>query len=185
MRSIIPRRPRAPSSALSFFAALALSAAFTASARGAELFVDAPESCVDPLALADEVSDLVGKPLAGIAEVDFRVQIVETPPRRWRLRLETLEQRVPGGGATGAVRGTREIEGATCAELAEAASVAIAVSVRSMAGAPEPARPAPPAPSAAMQPDGPSAPIGTPKSLSRSIDMTPVWRPAIALVLAT
>jgi len=86
---MIPRRSRAPSSAL--FAALAVSAALTASARGAELFVDAPETCVDAATLADEVSDLIGKQLAAVPDVDFRVQIVEAPQRRWRLRLETLE----------------------------------------------------------------------------------------------
>jgi hypothetical protein len=183
MRSIIPRRPRAPSPALSFFAALAVWVALSASARGAELFVDAPEACVDPTTLADEVSDLIGKRLAAVADVDFRVQIVETPQRRWRLRLETLEQRGAGGGEAATIRGTREIDGATCAELADAASVAIAVSVRSIAGEPGPTRSAPPA--AAMTPPPPSAPAREPQSLSRAGEVTSKWRPAVALALAT
>jgi hypothetical protein len=184
MRSIIPRRPRAPSPALSLFAVLAVWAALTASARGAELFVDAPEACLDPTTLADEVSDLIGKRLAAVADVDFRVQIVETPQRRWRLRLETLEQRGAGGGEAATIRGTREIYGATCAELADAASVAIAVSVRSIAGQPGPTQGASPAPAMTPRPP-PSAPVPAPQSLSRSSEVTSAWRPAVALALAT
>lgn len=185
MRSIIPRRPRAASSALFFLAVLAVWAALTASARSAELFVDAPETCVDPPTLADEVSDLIGKRLAAVADVDFRVRIVETPQRRWRLRLETLEQRGAGGGEAATIRGTREIEGATCAELAEAASVAIAVSVRSIAGESGPTQPVPPAPAPALTAPPASAAVPTPRSLSRSREVTSVWRPAVALALAT
>jgi hypothetical protein len=183
MRSTIPRRPRACPSALSFFAALAVWAALTAPARGAELFVDAPESCADPVTLADEVGELIGKPLAAIAEVDFRVQIVETPQRRWRLRLQTLEQRVAGAPGATTIRGTREIEAATCGELAEAASVAIAVSVRSIAGQAGPTPSAPPAP--AMTPPPSSAAVLNPQSSSRSTEVTPVWRPAVGVALAT
>jgi hypothetical protein len=185
MRSTIPRRAHAPSSALSFFAVLAVWAAVTASAGAAELFIDAPETCVDPTTLAEEVSDLIGKRLAAVADVDFRVQIVETPQRRWRLRLETLEQRVAGEGAAPTIRGTREIDGATCAELADAASVAIAVSVRSIAGEPGPTRPAPPASAPARTSPPPSAPVRAAQSLSRSIEVTPMWRPAFVLALAT
>ena len=57
---------------------MSLSAASTSAARGAELTVDAPDSCVKSAALADEVSDLIGKPLASVAEVDFRIQIAQT-----------------------------------------------------------------------------------------------------------
>ena len=135
-------------------------------AARAELFVDAPESCVDPAALADEVSDLIGKPLASVADVDFRVQISETPQRRWRLRLETIDQRASAGGGAPTVRGTREIDGATCAELAEAASVAIAVSVRSITGE-TPAAAAPP-PAATPHRALAAAPSPTTPSIARA-----------------
>jgi hypothetical protein len=183
MRSTNRRRARATLSPLPLFAFLTASAASGPSARGAELFVEAPESCVDPAALADEVSDLIGKPLASVAEVDFRIQITETKQRRWRLRLETIGQRGAGGGEP-AVRGSREIEGTTCAELAEAASVAIAVSVRSIAGEAEPLQPTRPSP-AVMPPPPPSPPVGAPPSLARTAEGTPSWRPAIALALTT
>jgi hypothetical protein len=184
MRSTNRRRARANLSALRLFAFLSLSAASASSARGAQLSVDAPESCVDPAALADEVSDLIGKPLASVAEVDFRLQIAETKPRRWRLKLETIEQR-PAGAGEPVVRGSRELAGTTCAELAEAASVAIAVSVRSIAGEAGPPQPQRPPPAPAMRPPPPSPPVGAPASLERSTEGTPSWRPAVALALTT
>jgi hypothetical protein len=184
MRSTNRRRARANLPALPLFAFLSLSAASASPASSAELSVDAPESCVDPAALADEVSDLIGKPLASVTEVDFRLQITETKQRRWHLKLETVGQRAAGVGAA-VVRGSREIEGTTCAELAEAASVAIAVSVRSIAAEAEPPQPAPPSPPPAMLPPPPSPPPGAPPSLARTAEGTPSWRPAIALALTT
>jgi hypothetical protein len=178
MRPTNLRRARANLFALTL---LILSAAWGAPARGAALSVDAPDSCVDPAALAEEVSDLIGKPLASVAEVDFRIQIAKTPHQRWRLKLETVEQH-PAGAGEPAVRGSREIEGTTCAELAEAASVAIAVSVRSIAGE---AGPAQPQPQPALLPPPPSPPVAAPPSLERSGEETPSWRPAIALALTT
>jgi hypothetical protein len=148
-------------------------------AEAAQLSVDAPESCLDPSTLADEVGDLIGKPLGSVADVDFRIQISETPQRRWRLRLEMIDQR-PGGDGTPAIRGSREIEGATCAELAEAASVAIAVSVRSISpetAAPDPGRLATPE---ATPPPGAKA-TG---SLGLPARERPSWHPAVALALA-
>jgi hypothetical protein len=182
MRSTNRRRAHANLSALPLLAFLSLSAASASSARGAELFVDAPQSCIDPAALGDEVSDLIGKPLATVAEVDFRVQITEAPQRRWRLRLETIDQRAGDGGAAPAVRGTREIEGATCAELAEAASVAIAVSIRSISGEP-PAAPAQ-RPAAPAMPS-PGTPSPTTPSIARAAQPTAAWHPAVVLALAT
>jgi hypothetical protein len=163
---------------------VALAAVWAPSARAAQIFVEAPEACLDPAALADEVSELVGKPLAAVADVDFRVGIAERPAHRWRLRIETLAS--PNGtGGTAAVRRSREIEGATCAELAEAAAVAIAVSVRSIDGGTTPGPEAPPAP-----PPGPAAPL--PPSVSRPAPPGPSgiappgpsWRPAMAMAFA-
>ena len=158
-----------------------MAAASASIAEAAQLSVDAPESCLDPSTLADEVGDLIGKPLGFVADVDFRVRIAETPKRRWRLRLEMVDRRAEGGDGPPAIRGSREIEGATCAELAEAASVAIAGAVRSIipdTAAPEAGRPATPAVT--------SPPIaGEPASLARPVRPTPFWYPAVALALAT
>jgi hypothetical protein len=179
MCSTMWRRARANRSGLLFLAVGVLAAAVPR-AEAAQLSVDAPESCLDPSALADEVGDLIGKPLGSVADVDFRIQISETPQRRWRLRLEMIDQR-PGGDGTPAIRGSREIEGATCAELAEAASVAIAVSVRSISletAAPEPSRLATPE----VTPPPTARELA---SLAHPARATPSWHPAVALAFAT
>jgi hypothetical protein len=179
MRSAMWRRARAKRSGL-FFLALGLAAASASMAEAAQLSVDAPESCLDPSTLADEVGDLIGQPLGSVADVDFRIRIAETSKRRWRLRLEMVDHR-PDGDGPSAIRGSREIEGATCAELAEAAPVAIAGAVRSIS--PETAAPAPGRPAAAQVTPPPIA--GEPASLARPGRPTPAWRPAVALALAT
>ena len=160
--------------AVSSFAALK-----SRDAWSAQLLVDAPVACADPASLADEVGNLIGRPLAEVADFDFKIRIARTPRGRWLLRLETVGQR---GGADGspATRGSREIDGATCAELAEAAAVAIAVSVRSMdaaAVAPVPA-PAPPGPPLPASPS-------TPPAIAAISRAAVPWRPAVTVALAT
>jgi hypothetical protein len=82
------------------------------------------------------------------------------------------------------VRGSREIDGTSCAELAEAASVAISVSVRSLEAAasepppPLPAKPDPPGPSSSP----PTAPVA---AVATSSPPRPAWRPSVTLALAT
>src|SRR5450755_2462025 len=174
-------RARANRSGLSLFA-LGVMAAVAPTAKAAQLSIEAPESCLDPSTLADEVGDLIGKPLASVADVDFRIQISETPQRRWRLRLELVGQR-PADNGTPAVRGSRELEGATCAELAAAAAVAIAVSVRAIS--PETATAAAPPLAGLAPPAGPPAQTPTTLSISREAPTTPVWHPAVVLALAT
>jgi len=175
MRSTV-RRARASV----LMAVVALFVAGPLPAGAAQISIDAPASCLDPAALTDEVSSLVGKPLGSVADVDFRVSIVERPQRRWRLRLETLDSRTGTGGPP-AVLGSREIEGASCAELAEAAAVAIAVAVRSIdqAAAPAPAVTAPPPTKAAVAP-----PAALPLAVAGPAP-APSWRPALALAFAT
>lgn len=121
-------------------AALTLAGVLPSAARAAALIIEAPASCVDPSALADEVAELVGQPIEAVPHFDFRIQIAGTAHQRWRLRLETLDRSVPGSQAV--IRGTRELEAATCAELAEAAALAIAVSLGTARAEPSP--PAPP-----------------------------------------
>jgi len=157
-------------------------AAVAPTVQAAQLSVDAPESCLDPSTLAAEVGDLLGKPLDSVADVDFRIQISETPARRWRLRLEMIDQR-PGSNGTLTVRGSRELEGATCAELAEAAAVAISVSVRAIS--PEtPAAAAPPNTTHATPPL-PATRSSSTQSIARDALPTPAWHPAILLALAS
>jgi hypothetical protein len=175
------QRARANRSGLCLLA-LGVMAAVAPAVEAAQLSVDAPESCLDPSTLADEVSDLVGKPLGSVADVDFRIQISETPARRWRLRLEMVDQR-PGSNGTPTVRGSRELEGATCAELAEAAAVAISVSVRAIS-IETPAAAAPPG-TAPATPPVPATPSPTTLSTARDAPPTPAWHPAVVLALTS
>jgi hypothetical protein len=161
-----------------FVAASGLAGFSAAPACAAQLTVDAPASCADPLTLAQEVADLIGRPLAEIPDIDFRIRIAETSPQKWRLRLETVE----GQGSTArasAVSGTREIDGKSCSELAEAASVAIAVSVRSM----EAAERTPPPPAAVTPALSGASPA--PASVVVSSPPSPAWRPFVTVGLVT
>jgi hypothetical protein len=182
MRSTMRRRGRTDGFRFFLLTAGAI-VAFSPASRAAELSVEAPSACVDPTTLADEVGDLIGQPLADVADVDFRIRIAESPPGRWRLHLETVARAAPGDGAA-TVRGSRDIEGASCTELEGAASVAIAVSIRSIADAavvPEPPRPAPSKPPAAPA-QAPSAPQA---SIATTTQAPAPWHPTIALALVT
>jgi hypothetical protein len=119
-------------------AAVLLAAA--GSARGASLALDAPDTCVDPLTLEQEVTDLTGRPLNSVPDVDFRLTI-RPAGARWRSTLEAREHRA---GAP-EVRHVRELEAKSCADLAEAAAVAMSVSIRAVAGSAPPPDAGPPA----------------------------------------
>jgi hypothetical protein len=148
-------------------------------ARAAQVTVDAPPSCLDSETLAEEVAELVGKPLAAVPDVDFQVEIAERPRHGWRLRLKTLDSR-RGTDDTSRVRGTREIDGVSCTELADAAAVAISVSVRSIDDerATAPIRPTTisPARAATAAPAPPAVAHPPPSEGS--------WRPVIVLAFA-
>jgi hypothetical protein len=161
-----------------FLAAGGLAIAAHREARAAQLTVEAPPACVDPATLAQEVGDLIGRPLGEVADVDFYVRIVEISPHKWRLHLETIDGKSTAGPP--AVRGSRDIEATTCSELGEAASVAIAVSVRSLEAAQSgPATPA-------MKPAPPSpAPGAPPAAIAASSRARPTWRPSVTFALAT
>jgi hypothetical protein len=164
------------------FAATGLAVTAARNARAAELSVEAPPACVDQATLAEEVGELNGRPLADVAGVDFHVRIAEISPQKWRLYLETLDRQGAAGAPT--VSGSREIDGTSCTELAEAASVAISVSVRSLEAARSaPARatsgnPAPPLPVTA-------APAGPPSAaLAIGARPRPAWLPSATLAFA-
>jgi hypothetical protein len=156
-------------------AAGGLAAALTRNAGAAALTVDAPPACLDPATLAEEVGELIGRPLAEIPGVDFRVRIGELSPQKWRLQLETIDTQSADGASP--LRGSRAIDGTSCTELAEAASVAIAVSVRSMESA---RREPPPEPA---KPHQPSPPLDAATTVAASTEPRPVWRPAATLAL--
>jgi hypothetical protein len=174
MRSTMRRRR-----AFWFLAVGGLAIAAAREVRAAEITVDGPPACVDPATLAEEVSDLIGRPLVEVSGVGFRVRIAALSPQKWRLHLETIDDESAAGAPS--VSGRREIDGASCSELAEAASVAIAVSVRSMEaarGAPSPAsaaKPVPPFPP-------PGAPTAAPSvAVATSGPARPAWHPSLTL----
>jgi hypothetical protein len=94
-------------------------------ARAAMVRVQAPEGCPEASGIVEQVDGLLGRPLASIQGVEFEVEITEGAQRRWQLRLETVE----GASAT---RHARELSAATCGELADAAALAITVSIKSL-----------------------------------------------------
>jgi hypothetical protein len=135
-------------------------------------------SGVDRVALADAVSDVVGKPLPSIPDLDFRVPIAKTAPYHWRLRLETIDRSSADAGAA-AVRGSGDIEAASCAERADAVSVAIAVSIRTIAAAPKDP-PGPPHPRGQKRGRPPPPPVArsTPPPPAK-----PPWRAGTGLAV--
>jgi hypothetical protein len=141
-------------------------------ARGAAIDVSAPDGCVDPATLNQEVADLIGRPLAEVPDADFHLVIQAAAGGRWRLRLEAIDRRA---GAPES-RHVRELAGDRCADLAEAAAVAIAVSVRAFAEAhPAPAPPPGPAPARA-----PALATRAPPPAAAPA----AWRPALTFLLA-
>lgn len=128
-------------------------------AQAADIRVHASRDCADRADIADQVETLLGRPVAEVEGLDFDVDIAEVPEHRWRLRLATI------GRADGAKR-SREIDGSGCAQLADAAAVAIAMSIRS-SGAVEPAGPGAPTTSPPEPPKlaAGSAPVERPPSL--------------------
>src|SRR5579871_6668048 len=177
MRSKMRRYAR-----VAFLVAAAGLAAAGSTARAAELLVDAPADCADPAALAEEVGTLIGRPLAEVPDVDFRLRIAEGPSGKWRLRLDMVEHRAAGDSAP-AVRGTRELEGTSCAELARAAAVAVSVSVRALQA--EPPAEAPPVVAQPRTPAPTPEPVrAVPTAVAAPPPPAHPWRPSVALALA-
>ena len=115
-------------------------------AHAATVDVRAPEACIDGGQLAEQVATLIGRPLATVAGVDFVLAITPKGPG-WRLQLDMADG---GTENNAAAPRSRELTARTCTELADAAAVAIAMSIRSLEAA-EP-RPAPTAPALAPTP---------------------------------
>jgi hypothetical protein len=127
--------------------------------------------------LAEDISDLVGIPLAEVAEVDFQIRISEIKSGRWHLHVDTVDQKRSDGRSPTA-RGSRDIDGATCAEVVEAATLTVAVSIRSLEATSGVAAPLPrPAPPASVR-EAPPVPLP-------NNSPEPVLRPAVALALTT
>ena len=116
-----------------------LALAPTAPARAATVTVRGPAACADAGSITEQASELLGRPLADVTGVDFEVALSRAPASEWTLRLDTIETTAERP------RRSREIRGSKCSELADAAAVGIAMSVRALAAL-APSAPPPPAP---------------------------------------
>jgi len=132
-------------------ASMALAIGVAGVSHAAEVRLVATENCVEVGAIIDEVEGVIGRPLATVMGARFDVEITRVGPRRWRLQLRTMDTAAAGDTEA---RATRELEGATCDEVASAAAVAIAVSIQTAGskekptvGETSPKRSSPPAPS--------------------------------------
>ena len=119
--------------------------------RAATVTVVGPASCADAGAIAEQTSELLGRPLASVTGVDFEVALSRARSGAWVLHLDTVETTAERS------RRSREIRGSQCGELADAAAVGIAMSVRALAAA-SPA-PGPAAPSAVVSSPPPPPPM--------------------------
>lgn len=117
-------------------------------ARAAQLAWHAPAECQRAEVATAQVEKLVGEPLAGIDWISFEVEVAIDEAGAHRVLLRTLAQ--------GSAPREREITGVSCAEITDAVSVAIALTIserareREQAAAAEP--PAQPEPPAAGEP---------------------------------
>lgn len=138
--------------------------------HGATVTFTGPSSCADAGSIAEQASDLLGRPLAEVTGVDFEVALSKTGSNNWSLRLDTLEIDKSAPSAE-RLRRSREIRATKCAELADAAAVGIAMSVRALAEAEPPAAVSPTAasPPPVLVPPAPSSavPSGRPAFVGR------------------
>ncbi len=95
-------------------------------ALAAELAWRAPESCARAEAVKEQVGKLVGQRLSTIEGIDFEIEIEVQPDGRHVLLLRTLPR--AAGDAPGTPR-ERTLDGASCAEVSDAASVAMALTI--------------------------------------------------------
>jgi len=158
--------------------------------RAAELRLRASGDCAAAADLTAQIDTLLGRSLASIEGVDFEVALNPLARNKWALRIDTIE-RVPAASSTtpvasGAVpagaRRSRELVGKSCAELADAAAVAIAMTIRS---APDMSA-SPPAPTAdAAAAPAPHSRLAAPDSDPRRVLPPPAspWTSSLDLVL--
>jgi len=140
-------------------------------ALAATVHLRAPDECAQEDEIVAEVNSLIGRPLSEVPGMKFEVEIAPDSRGRFRLRLDTTE---------GAETRTRELAGNSCSELANVASVAIAMTIRASAASRE------------RSPSGPTGSASTPVGPARKPpaasaeakaegDATLVWRGSLTL----
>ncbi|HEY8922863.1 MAG TPA: hypothetical protein VIU64_00710 [Polyangia bacterium] len=98
--------------------------------QAAELRVRSSDTCAEAEAITEQAEGLLGRPLAQVDGIDFDVDISPRSKQLWLARIDAVSR-------TDGSRRTREITGRDCSEVAEAAAVAIAMSIDSDRPAPE------------------------------------------------
>jgi hypothetical protein len=89
----------------------------------AELTFSAPDGCQLEATLRGDAERLIGAPLRDVRGMNFEIRISGSDAESWKLRLVTIER------STGKQR-LRELRGASCAEVADAGAVALALAVQ-------------------------------------------------------
>jgi hypothetical protein len=95
-------------------------------ASAAELTWHAPESCARAETVREQVGKLVGRRFEAIEGIAFEIAISAEGDGRHVLVLRTVFERTDG---TPSAPRERTLEGASCAEVSDAASVAIALAI--------------------------------------------------------
>jgi hypothetical protein len=114
--------------------------ALSTRARAADLQLHAPEDCATAAAIRAQVEALIDRPLAQVEHVSFAVEIAQRSAGDFMLSLRTARD-------DGSAPRVRQLLGASCDEVADAAAVAIALAITGASPAPDDA--APPATAAA------------------------------------
>ena len=116
--------------------------------RAAEIRWSGSPDCRRELEVAEQVESMTGRPLATISIADFELQVAHTDANQWQVELKT---RLRDGAES-----SRSIVGAGCAEVTDAAAVAIALAVGPQESAPAPVESGQPAPRVAFSAPAPT-----------------------------
>jgi hypothetical protein len=139
--------------------------------HAAKVLVNTSDECTEASSIEEQVDGLLGRPVVSVEGIDFEVTIDKNRDRRWTLHLDTI-------GKVKGSRRTRQLTANTCAELADAAAVAITMSIKAVTdteGHPRPeANPSPADESAAQHEAGPIP------SIQRAPDQAPAVPPVPA-----
>jgi hypothetical protein len=105
------------------FALLGLSSG----ARAAELRVRSPGDCAQAARVQAQVERLIGRPLAEVPGLDFEVEVSRRIADEWHVVVRVLARDAGAAGDEDGAPPERQIAGASCDEVAEAAAVAVAM----------------------------------------------------------
>lgn len=156
-------------------------AVVSANARPTELTFEGPPQCDHAEGVREQIERLVGRPLRESEGADFEVNAEQTANSNWRATVRTILR------DTSASPNEREFKGKTCAEVSDAAAVAIAMTLEqhsqeAAAGAPATVEAPSKAPSEAHAPNRtPLAPAASRPNSGSAATKPSHWRARAAL----